>query len=74
MSIVLVSLGISLCFFGLLGIAAVIYFGFKIRKETKIHGEKNKKAMFQQLIVLNYLSVCLSTLGLIILVLGIFLS
>ena len=74
MSLILVSLGIFLCFFGLLGLGSVIYFGFQIRKQHKIHIEDNKKTTFEKLIVLNYLALCSSSLGLIALVLGIFLS
>ena len=74
MSLILLSLGIFLCFFGLLGLGGVIYFGFQIRNENKIQGEENKKTTFESLIVLNYLALCSSALGLIILVLGIFLS
>ena len=74
MSLILVSLGIFLCFFGLLGLGSLIYFGFQIRKQTKIDSEEKKKTTFERLIVLNYLALCSSALGLIILVLGIFLS
>ena len=74
MSLILVSLGIFLCFFGLLGLGSVIYFGFQVRKQNKIYSEEKKKTTFERLIFLNYLSLCSSALGLIILVLGIFLS
>ena len=74
MSLILVSLGVFLCFFGLLGLGSVIYFGFQFRKQNKIHNEEKKKETFEKLIVLNYLALCSSALGLIILVLGIFLS
>lgn len=74
MSLILVSLGVFLCFFGLLGLGSVIYFGFQVRKQNKIYSEEKKKTTFEKLIVLNYLSLCSSALGLIILVLGIFLS
>ena len=74
MSLILVSLGILLCFFGLLGLSSVIYFGFQIRNQKKIYSEEKKKTTFESLIVLNYLALCSSALGLIILVIGIFLS
>ncbi len=74
MSLILVSLGVFLCFFGLLGLGSVIYFGFQFRKQDKVHSEEKKKKTFEKLIVLNYLALCSSALGLIILVLGIFLS
>ena len=73
MSLVLVSLGVFLCFFGLLGLCIVIYLGFQIRKQTEIHSEEDKKTTFEKLIVLNYLALCSSAFGLIVLVLGIFL-
>ena len=72
MSLVLVSLGVFLCFFGLLGLCFVIYFGFQIRKQTEIYTEEKKKPTFEKLIVLNYLALCSSAFGLIALVIGIF--
>ena len=74
MSLILVCLGVFLCFFGLLGLCSVIYFGFKFRKQNKIHSEEKKKTAFEKLIVLNYLALCASAFGLIVLVLAIFLS
>ncbi len=74
MSLILVILGVFLCFSGLLGFGSVIYFGFKFRKQNKIHSEEKKKKTFERLIVLNYLALCASAFGLIILVLAIFLS
>ena len=71
MSLILVSLGIFLCFFGLIGLGSVIYFGFQIRNQDKVQDEE-KKTTFEKLIVLNYLALCSSALGLIILVLGYF--
>ena len=73
MSIILVNTGIFLCFFGLLGLGVVMYFGYRIRKQTKIQSKKKNKTTFEKLIVLNYLAVCSSAFGLIVLVLGIFL-
>ena len=74
MSLILVILGVFLCFSGLLGFGSVIYFGFKFRKQNKIHSEEKKKTTFEKLIVLNYLALCACAFGLIILVLAIFLS
>ena len=74
MSLILVILGAFLCFSGLLGFGSVIYFGFKFRKQNKIHSEEKKKKTFERLIVLNYLALCASAFGLIVLVLVIFLS
>ena len=73
-SIIFVSLGIFLCFFGLLGFAVVIYFGFQIRKRTNMDLKGKTKTTFKQLIIVNYLALCLSAFGLIILVSGMFLS
>ena len=74
MSLILVSLGVLLCFFGLLGLGIVIYFGFQIRNQNNISSEEKKKTTFEKLIVLNYLALCLSAFGLVVLVLGLFLS
>ena len=74
MSLILVILGVFLCFSGLLGFGSVIYFGVKFRRQNKIHSEEKKKTTFEKLIVLNYLALCASAFGLIILVLAIFLS
>ena len=74
MSLILLILGVFLCFSGLLGFGSVIYYGFKFRKQNKIHSEEKKKKTFERLIVLNYLALCSSAFGLIVLVLAIFLS
>ena len=55
MSLILVILGVFLCFSGLLGFGSVIYFGFKFRKQNKIHSEEKKKTTFEKLIILNSL-------------------
>ena len=72
MSLVLVSLGVFLCLFGLLGLCVVIYLGFQIRKEREIYSKEKNKTTFEKLIVLNYLALCSSAFGLIVLVIGIF--
>ena len=74
MSIILVSLGVFLCIFGLAGFASVIYFGFQARKQTEINSKDSKKATFENLIIVNYLAICLSAFGLIILLLGMLLA
>ena len=74
MSIILVSLGVFMCFFGLTGFAVVIYFGFQARKQAKINSKNSKKSTFEQLIIINFLAICLSALGLIILIIGMLLS
>ena len=74
MSLILVSLGVLLCFFGLTGFAVVIYFGFQARKQTKLNDKDSKKAKFQRLIIVNYLAICLSAFGLIVIVIGMLLN
>ena len=74
MSIILVSLGVFLCIFGLAGFASVIYFGFQARKQTEINSKDSKKTTFENLIIVNYLAICLSAFGLIVLILGMLLT
>ena len=74
MSIIIVSLGVFLCLFGLAGFAFVIYFAFQARKRTEINSKDCKKTTFEHLIIVNYLAICLSAFGLIILILGILLT
>ena len=74
MSLILVGLGVFICFFGLTGFAVVIYFGFQARKQTNINDKDSKKTTFERLIVVNYLAICLSAFGLIILILGMLLT
>ena len=74
MSLILVSLGVFLCFFGLTGFAVVIYFGFQARKQTKKNDKDSKKLTFERLIIVNYLAICLSAFGLIIIILEMLLS
>ena len=74
MSIILVSLGVFLCIFGLAGFASVIYFGFQARKQTEINSKESKKTTFENLIIVNYLAVCLSAFGLIVIIIGMLLS
>ena len=74
MSIILVSLGVGLCLFGLVGFASVIYFGFQARKQPEINSKDRKKTTFEYLIIVNYIAICLSAFGLIILILGMLLT
>ena len=74
MAIILVSLGVFLCIFGLAGFASVIYFGFQARKQTEINGKDSRKTTFENLVIVNYLAICLSAFGLIILILGMLLT
>ena len=73
MTLILISLGVCLCFFGLLGLSTVIYIGFLVRKENNHYSEEEKKITFKRLIVINYLSLSLATFGLIIILVGILL-
>ena len=74
MSKILFSLGIFLCALGLLGLAAVIYFGFQIRKHGKADDTYRIKTTFERLIIINYLCISLSALGFIVIFIGIFVS
>ena len=70
MSIFSVSLGVFLCFLGLIGFSMVMYLGFQARNQTEKNGKYDKKTIFEQLIIINYIAICLSAFGLILLVLG----
>ena len=74
MSIIFVSLGVFLCIFGLAGFASVIYFGFQARKQTKINDKDSEKNTLERLIIVNYLAICLSAFGLIVIIIGMLLS
>ena len=74
MSLILVSLGVFVCFFGLTGFAVVIYFGFQARKQSKPNEREGKKTTFEGLIIVNYLAICLSAFGLIVIILGMLLT
>ena len=74
MSLILVGLGVFVCFFGLTGFAVVVYFGFQARKQTKINDKDGKKTTFERLIIVNYLAICLSAFGLIVITVGMLLS
>ena len=73
MTLILVSLGVTLCFFGLLGLSMVIYTGYSFRHDSKRYSEEEKKVTFERLIIINYLALSLSAFGLIIILVGILL-
>ena len=74
MTLILVSLGVSLCCFGLFGLSAVIISGFLIRKNPKKYPEDQQKITFEKLIIVNYLALSLATFGLIIILVGLLLG
>ena len=74
MSFILVSLGVFVCFFGLTGFAVVIFFSFQAQKQTEINDRDSKKTTFERLIIVNYLAICVSAFGLIVITTGIMLS
>ena len=74
MSLILVSLGVLICLFGLTGFAVVIYFGLQARKQIKINEKDGKKTTFELLIIVNYLAICLSAIGLVVIIIGMLLS
>ena len=74
MSLILVSLGVFVCLFGLTGFAVVIYFGLQARKQIKINEKDGKKTTFELLIIVNYLAICLSAIGLVFIIIGMLLS
>ena len=73
MTLILVSLGVCLCFFGLLGLSTVIYMGFLIRKQNNHYSDEEKKITLKKLILINYLSFSLAAFGLVIILVGILL-
>ncbi len=73
-SIILVSLGATLCIFGLFGLLVVIYFGLSIKNNTNRKSEEIRDTIFKKLIILNYLALTLSAFGLILVLVGLFLK
>ena len=73
MTLILVSLGVTLSLFGLLGLSVVIYSSFLVRKNTNHHSEEEKKTTFERLIVINYLALSLAAFGLIMILVGLLL-
>ena len=73
-SIILVSLGASLCIFGLFGLLVVVYFALSIKNNTNRKSEEIRDTIFKKLIMLNYLALTLSAFGLILVLVGLFLK
>ena len=73
MTVILVSLGVTLSLFGLLGLCIVIYSGFLIRKNSNHYSEHEQKTTFERLIIVNYLALSLAAFGLIIILVGLLL-
>ena len=70
MTLILVSLGVTLSLFGLIGLSIVMYSGFLVRKNSKDYSEVEKKNTFERLIIINYLALSLAAFGLIIIIFG----
>ena len=73
MPLLLVSLGVSLSLFGLLGLSVVIYSSFLVRKNSKHYSDQEKKTTLEKLIIINYLALSLAGFGLIIIIVGLLL-
>ena len=73
MTLVLVSLGVTLSLFGLIGLSIVMYSGFLVRKNSKDYSEAEKKNTLERLITINYLALSLAAFGLIIILVGLLL-
>ena len=73
MTLILVSLGVTLSTFGLLGLSVVIYSSFLVRKNSNHYSEKEKETTFERLIVINYLALSLAAFGLIMILVGLLL-
>ena len=70
MTLILVSLGVTLSLFGLLGLSAVIYSSLIVRKNSNGYSEEEKKTTLERLIVINYLALSLAAFGLIMIIFG----
>ena len=70
MTLILVSLGVTLSLFGLLGLSVVIYLSFLVRKNSKYYSQQEKKTTFERLIIINYLALSLAGFGLIMVIFG----
>ena len=73
MTLILVSLGVTLSLFGLLGLSAVIYSSLLVRKSSNHYSEKEKKTTLERLIIINYLALSLAAFGLIMILVGLLL-
>ena len=74
MTTIFVSLGVTLCLFGLFGLLVVISIGVLVRKNSKHYSEDTKKATLERLIIVNYLALTTATFGLILTLVGILLG
>ena len=70
MDLILVSFGVILSLFGLLGLSIVIYSGFLLRKNSEGYSKEEKKNTFERLIIINYLALSLAAFGLIMILVG----
>ena len=73
MTLILVSLGVTLSLFGLLGLSAVIYYSLLVRKNSDNYSEEEKKTILETLVIINYLAISLAAFGLIIISVGLLL-
>jgi len=73
MTLILVSLGVTLSLFSLLGLSAIIYSSLLIRKNSKHYSEEEKKKILERLLVINYLAISLAAFGLILILVGLLL-
>ena len=71
MTIIFISLGVTLCLFGLIGLCIVIYSGFLVRKNSGRYSAEVQKTILERLIIINYLALSLGAFGLIIILIGI---
>ena len=73
MTLILISSGVTLSLFGLLGLSVVIYSSFLVRKHSKYYSQQEKKTTFERLIIINYLALSLAAFGLIMILVGLLL-
>ena len=73
MTLILVSLGVTLSLFGLLGLSTVIYYSLLVRKNSDNYSEEEKKTILETLVIINYLAISLAAFGLIIISVGLLL-
>tara|TARA_B100000900_G_scaffold371579_1_gene350895 strand:+ start:147 stop:371 length:225 start_codon:yes stop_codon:yes gene_type:complete len=73
MILILVSFGVILSLFGLLGLSAVIYLSLLVRKNSNHYSEEEKKNTLERLIIINYLALSLAAFGLIVILVGLLL-
>ncbi len=73
---IVITVGLVLSITGLVGIISVAYIGIKIKKEeTKNLFDKRKhKSIFQTLIAVNYAALLTSSIGLIVVIIGLMIN